>query len=74
MGLYVLLGFIAGRWLDGKLGTDPALMIAMVLFGVLLGVIAMVRASRAAWGIGPAPNPATGETLTGTETSDGSRP
>ena len=59
MGIYVVLGFFFGRWLDGELGTDPAMMMVFVLVGVTAGVISMVRASRAAWGVGQASKQAT---------------
>ena len=30
-----LVGFFIGRWLDGKLGTAPYLMIALVIIGLI---------------------------------------
>ena len=49
LGIYVIGGFFLGRWLDGLLGTDPALMLTFVLFGVVIGIISMIRATRNAW-------------------------
>ena len=51
MGLYVLLGFLAGRWLDGVLGTQPMMLITMVIIGVVIGTISLIRTSRTAWGV-----------------------
>jgi hypothetical protein len=42
MGIAVALGYLGGRWLDGRLGTDPYLGLA----GLLLGVGA---AGKALW-------------------------
>jgi len=66
MGLYVLLGFLAGSWLDGQLGTEPAMLMVMVLIGVVIGTISMIRTSRSAWGIrgfglGPASTASTAD-------------
>ena len=34
-----LVGYGIGRWLDGKLGTGPALMITFVLLGAAAGFL-----------------------------------
>ena len=39
----ILLGCLAGRLLDGWLGTDPIFMIVMILAGVLGGMFAVYR-------------------------------
>ena len=52
MGLSVIIGLLFGRWLDGKAGTDPWLMILFVIFGFAAGmravVVAMKKSDRAA--------------------------
>ncbi len=49
LGIYVALGFFFGHWLDGRLGTDPTMMMVFVLFGVVIGIVSMIRATRSAW-------------------------
>ncbi len=49
LGIYVALGFFFGRWLDGRLGTEPTMMMVFVLFGVVIGIVSMIRATRSAW-------------------------
>lgn len=39
----VVVGYIFGRWLDGRLGTAPWLMVAGVLLGSAGGFIELVR-------------------------------
>ena len=39
----ILLFFFLGRWLDGKLGTDPWLLIVGVLVGLSAGFWSMYR-------------------------------
>ena len=34
----MVFGAVAGRWLDGKFGTDPVLTIVLLVFGVAVGV------------------------------------
>ena len=52
LGIAVILGLLFGRWLDGKAGTDPWLMILFVIFGFAAGmravVVAMKKSDRAA--------------------------
>lgn len=47
-GVSVIVGILFGRWLDGKLGTAPWLMIVGVVLGFAAGVIGMVRGARRA--------------------------
>lgn len=44
--LSIAFGFFGGRWLDGKLGTEPYLSIVGFCFGVAAAVKAFMRASR----------------------------
>jgi F0F1-type ATP synthase assembly protein I len=39
----VVIMFFAGRWLDGKLGTTPWLMIIGIFFGVGAGMVNFIR-------------------------------
>ncbi|MBP9084676.1 MAG: AtpZ/AtpI family protein [Kofleriaceae bacterium] len=48
MGLCVIIGMFFGRWLDGKLGTDPAFMIVFLIFGFAAGMKGVMRAVRSA--------------------------
>jgi ATP synthase protein I len=52
MGVAVIIGLLFGRWLDGKAGTDPWLMILFICFGFAAGLravmVAMKKADRAA--------------------------
>lgn len=34
MGIAVAIGYVAGTWLDSKLGTEPYLMVVMLIFGI----------------------------------------
>jgi F0F1-type ATP synthase assembly protein I len=43
-----LVGLLGGRWLDGKLGTTPWLMIVGLLLGVTAGMRSLIRAARSA--------------------------
>jgi F0F1-type ATP synthase assembly protein I len=48
LGLSVVFGVLFGRWLDGKLGSAPWLMLAFLLLGAVAGFRSVVRAvSRA---------------------------
>lgn len=49
MAVCILLGWLVGYLLDGKLGTDPYFMLAGLLLGVVAGFRAMLRTSRIAW-------------------------
>jgi len=46
--LSIVLGFLAGRWLDGKLGTAPYLALAGLGFGLAAGFRFLWRAARRA--------------------------
>jgi ATP synthase protein I len=46
--LSLLVGLLAGRWLDGKLGTSPWLTVIGVAYGVAAAVRALYRAARQA--------------------------
>src|SRR5689334_17889634 len=48
MGIAVVLGLLFGRWLDGKFGTDPWLMIVFLGFGMAAGFKGVFRAMREA--------------------------
>lgn len=43
-----LIGLLGGRWLDGKLGTQPWLMIVGLVLGVVAGFRSLLRAARQA--------------------------
>ncbi len=42
-GLYVVLFFLGGRWLDGKFGWDPWGAATGGFLGALVGMIALIR-------------------------------
>jgi ATP synthase protein I len=44
LGLSVVFGVLFGRWLDGKLGSTPWLMLAFLMLGVVAGFRSVVRA------------------------------
>jgi F0F1-type ATP synthase assembly protein I len=46
--LSTVVGLLGGRWLDGKLGTAPWLMIVGLLLGVTAGMRSLLRAARSA--------------------------
>lgn len=48
LGLAVVVGWAIGHWLDGKLGTDPFLMIAFLLLGIAAGFKGVLRVGRQA--------------------------
>lgn len=52
MGISVLLGVLAGLWIDNKLGTSPLFMLVFIVLGLIAGfrgvIRAMKRADRAA--------------------------
>jgi ATP synthase protein I len=52
MGISVLLGVLAGLWIDSKLGTSPLFMLVFIVLGLIAGfrgvIRAMKRADRAA--------------------------
>lgn len=41
-----LAGFFLGRWLDGKFGTSPWLLLAGILLGISVGLYQLIRATR----------------------------
>jgi ATP synthase protein I len=52
LGIAVGLGAVFGAWLDGKLGTEPWMMLVFLILGVIAGfrgvLRAVARAERAA--------------------------
>jgi ATP synthase protein I len=48
LGLSVVLGILFGRWLDGKLGTAPWMMLAFLLLGLVAGFRSLMRAVQRA--------------------------
>lgn len=38
-----MLGYFAGRWLDGRFGTDPILSMVGLIVGIVLGFVEMVQ-------------------------------
>src|SRR5688572_15326738 len=44
--LCMLAGFFGGRWLDGKLGTEPYLAVVGFFFGIAAGAKALLRGWR----------------------------
>lgn len=46
--LSVLVGFIGGYWLDGKLGTGPWLTLIGLAYGIAAAARALYRAARRA--------------------------
>lgn len=44
LALSILLCLYAGRWLDGKLGTDPLFLIVGVFVGAAAGMYSMIHA------------------------------
>jgi F0F1-type ATP synthase assembly protein I len=48
MGISVVVGLLGGRWLDGKAGTAPWLMLAGLLVGVIAGFRGLMRVANEA--------------------------
>lgn len=46
--LSTVIGLLAGRWVDGKLGSDPWLMIVGLLLGVTAGFRSLIRTAKQA--------------------------
>jgi len=46
MGISVILGLLFGRWLDGKLGTEPWMLILFCALGLTAGFKGVFRAMR----------------------------
>lgn len=64
MAVATFLGWAAGYWLDGKLGTYPWLMLTCLLLGVAAGFKGVIRAAREAqeiMGDRPAETPGPGQ-------------
>ena len=47
MGLAIVFGILVGRWLDGKFGTTPWLLLLCLGFGIAAAFNAILRVSRA---------------------------
>jgi ATP synthase protein I len=43
MVLFILLGLVVGRWLDGRLGTSPTFTLVLILLGVGAGGWSVAR-------------------------------
>jgi ATP synthase protein I len=48
LGLSVVVGVLIGRWLDGRFGTEPWLMLAFLVLGLVAGFRGVLRAVRRA--------------------------
>ena len=48
LAISTVIGLLGGRWLDGKLGTEPYLMIVGLLLGVTAGFRSLFLAARKA--------------------------
>jgi len=48
LGLSIALGYLGGRWLDGKLGTEPWLQWIGLGFGLAAGGVSLYRVVRRA--------------------------
>lgn len=48
MGISVVVGLLGGRWLDGKAGTTPWLMLAGLLIGTIAGFRGLMRVAAEA--------------------------
>ena len=46
MGISVVIGVLFGMWLDGKLGTDPWMMLLWLVIGFAAGFRGVIRAMR----------------------------
>ncbi|MBN8433575.1 AtpZ/AtpI family protein [Priestia flexa] len=42
----VLIGLFGGKWIDGKVGTEPLFLVLGLLLGLAVGVYAMLRTVR----------------------------
>jgi F0F1-type ATP synthase assembly protein I len=42
----VVIGLLAGRWLDGALGTSPLFTLALMTLGLIGAVVNLLRALR----------------------------
>lgn len=48
LGISTVVGLLCGRWVDGKLGTEPIGTIVGLLLGVAAGFRSLIRAARKA--------------------------
>src|ERR1043165_10043670 len=48
LGIAVAIGALFGRWLDGKLGTEPWMLLVFLVFGLIAGFRGVLRAVAAA--------------------------
>ena len=48
LGLSVVFGVLFGRWLDGKLGTPPWMMLLFFAIGLTAGLLCVLRAVKRA--------------------------
>jgi ATP synthase protein I len=48
LALSIVIGLLFGRWLDGKLGTDPWLAILGLVFGTIAGFRSLIQTVRRA--------------------------
>jgi ATP synthase protein I len=48
LALSIVIGLLGGRWLDGKLGTGPWLMILGLILGSTAGFRSLIRTARKA--------------------------
>ena len=46
-GVAILLGLVAGQWLDGKLGTDPWMTLLLIALGFTAATRDLFRLARA---------------------------
>ena len=48
MAVAIVLGWAFGRYLDGKFGTEPYLMLIFLLLGIAAGFKGLIRAAKRA--------------------------
>ena len=48
LALSTVIGLLGGRWIDGKLGTSPWLMLLGLVLGVTAGFRSLIRTARRA--------------------------
>jgi ATP synthase protein I len=46
LALSVVIGLLAGRWLDGKLSTEPYLTLVGLILGVIAGFRSLYQTAR----------------------------
>ena len=52
LALSTVIGLLGGRWLDGKLHSDPWLMLVGLVLGLVAGFRSLIRTARKANEIG----------------------